>query len=113
MLTDNGSKFGILLDRDGEGRGRLERKTSAGTVLFENGMAVVPNDMRGRDMASELRAKARYPEQINYHPDREGMSLKRDRQVMWRVPGWNTKCKIDGCGNEAVIQRLCEQHWGH
>jgi hypothetical protein len=113
LLTDHGSKFGILLDQDGEGKARLERKTSAGTVVFENGMAVVPNDMRGKDIAAELKSKARYPEQINYHPDRDAFQMKRDRQVMWRMPAWNWKCKVEGCPNEAVVQRLCEDHWGN
>lgn len=112
MLTDRGSKYGILFDADADGREKLERKTSAGTVVFHDGMAVVPDDMRGKDIAAELKAKSRYPEQINYHPGREGMMLKRDHQIVWRVPAWNTKCNVDGCQNESVIQRQCEQHWG-
>jgi hypothetical protein len=99
----------MLLDSYAEGKPRVETKTSAGTVVFENGLAVVPDDMRGKDMAHELMETSPY--QYNYHPHREGGTLKRDHQAMWSVVG-NSKCKIDGCPNDAVVQRLCHEHWG-
>ncbi len=111
LLTEKGNKYGVLLDFDGEGRPTFERKTSAGTVVFENGMAVVPDDQRGKDIAAELKQKSRYPEQIQYHPGHEAKMLKRDRQVMWTAI-WNPLCKVPACPNEAVVQRLCEEHWG-
>jgi len=99
----------MLLDSHGEGKPRVERQTSAGTVVFENGLAVVPDDMRGKDMAHELMDSAPY--QYNYHPGREGGTLKRDRQVMWRMPSWRNKCSVEGCTNDAEIQRKCVVHW--
>jgi len=95
-----------------EGVERAVEKTSAGQVLFERGMAVVPQDARGNEIAAELKEKA--PFDINYHPGREGGTLKRGiHQVMWTMPeGWHDRCKWDGCENEAVVQRLCSEHWG-
>jgi len=109
MLTDHGSKFGMLLDSHAEGKPHVERKTSAGTVIFENGLAVVPDDTRGKDMAHELMESSPY--QYNYHPHREGGTMKRDHQVMWRLSSWKNECRIDGCDNEATVQRLCDTHW--
>lgn len=83
LLTDHGSKFGMLLDGTSKGT-RVERETAAGTVVFENGMAVVPDDTRGNDMAHELMASDPYS--YRYHPGREGGTLKRDHQVMFRMP---------------------------
>lgn len=112
LVTDRASKYGMILDKESEGKPRVERQTSAGTVVFEQGLAVVPDDARGNDIAHELMANGKYPEQYNYHTGRRGMTLKQDRQTMWRLPSWNTKCKAPGCENEAAIQRLCEEHWG-
>jgi hypothetical protein len=53
-------------------------KTDAGTVKFVEGTAVLPNDARGRDIASEY-----YESKCL---DRGGVAVVRDREGMWRDP---------------------------
>lgn len=111
LLTDRGSKYSVILDADSEGKNRVVKRTSAGDVLFENGMATVPDDSRGLDIVADLTKEAKWPGQYNFHQHHEGRSMKRDHQVMWRAI-WNPQCKVEGCTNEAVVQRLCHEHWG-
>jgi len=49
---------------DAQGGGNREVKTESGTLKFENGVAVLPDDTRAKDVYDELNAKhARHPNQ--------------------------------------------------
>ena len=50
---------------DAQGASNREIKTESGTLKFENGVAVLPNDTRAKDVYDELLAKhARHPKQF-------------------------------------------------
>jgi hypothetical protein len=88
----------LLQDLD-HGKGIHVENTNAGTVVFEDGLAVLPNDSRGNEMWAELDAKRRHPHQYAYVRDREGMM--RDTTHPMRVvnPGmpWH---KYDDLGRK-------------
>jgi hypothetical protein len=65
----------LLQDLD-HAKGIHVENTKAGTVVFEDGLAVLPNDGRANEMWAELNGKRRHPHQYAYNPGREGM--KRD-----------------------------------
>ena len=46
-------------------------KTEAGEVLFENGLAVLPDDRSGKDVADELKAKSLDPNAVTVLQHRE------------------------------------------
>ena len=46
-------------------------RTEVGEVLFENGLAVLPDDMSGKDVADELKAKSPDPNAVTYLQHRE------------------------------------------
>ena len=55
-------KHTLLIDAQGASNKSI--KTESGTLRFENGVAVLANDSRGRDIVDELNAtKARHPQQ--------------------------------------------------
>jgi len=85
----NEKKQTILHDCDA-GDGIHVEHTSAGTVVFDQGMAVLPNDSRANDIYGELMARKRdsngkavHPHRYAYTPNREGM--KRDNIHKMRV----------------------------
>ena len=50
---------------DAQGASNKEVKTESGTLRFENGVAVLPDDSRARDMVQEMNAtKALHPNQF-------------------------------------------------
>ena len=68
-------KQAVLHNMDA-GDGIHVENTEAGMVVFDQGMAVLPNDGRANDIAAELKQRQRHRDQYAYVPNREGR--KRD-----------------------------------
>jgi hypothetical protein len=60
---------------------RREVQTEAGTVLFEDGMAVLPADGRGDEVMAELKAKSRDPNAVGGLKNRESMMTHRGHEA--------------------------------
>ena len=60
---------------------RRDVETSVGTFHFENGLAVLPNDGRGNEVAAELREKSLDPNAVVEVRHRESMLPHRRREA--------------------------------
>lgn len=96
----NKSRQAILQDLV-HGEGIHVEHTKAGTVVFDNGMAVLPNDSRADEIHAELRTRERHPDHYALVKNREGR--KRDALHRYRItnPGlpWN---KYDQFGRKVT-----------
>lgn len=63
----------LLVDIQGR-KSREVMKTSAGEVLFENGLAVLPNDGRGDEIAAELNEQSIIPDRFGVHKHRPSVN---------------------------------------
>ena len=67
-------------------------ETKAGTVVFDHGTAVLPNDGRANDIYWELRSREKHRAHYNLVTQREG--FKRDPTHKYRIMNpalpWNT-----------------------
>lgn len=61
--------------------------TTAGTVTFERGMAVMPDDSRAEDILGELKKTEMHPDQYNLVKHREGMWRDREHPMRTTNPG--------------------------
>lgn len=72
---------------DIEAKGHKEVATEAGTIVFEQGIAVLDDDSRANEIQAELKEKHQvHPDQYVYVPHREGM--KRDRIHNYTFGQW-------------------------
>ena len=72
---------------DAQGGGNREVKTESGTLKFENGVAVLPNDTRAKDVYDELKAKhARHPNQFMLSEKRGTVNVDETHRYSF---GWN------------------------
>lgn len=58
-------------------------KTEAGTVMFEGGMAVLPDDGRADEIHGELAAHARHSDQIAIVKHRERQNMDRTHRYFF------------------------------
>lgn len=74
---------------DAQGASNKEIRTESGTLKFENGVAVLPDDSRAKDVYDELKAKhARHPNQFSLTQKR--LTVNPDNTHRMRV-GWTRK----------------------
>ena len=66
------TKQRILINAQGDfGTKRVE--TRAGTVVFQDNVAALPNDLRGQEMAAEIvQTHGKHPDHFAVIPNREG-----------------------------------------
>jgi len=68
-------KQNVIVNIEQESRIETVRTTS-GDIVFDQGIAVLPNDTRADDVVAELRQTQKHPQQYALIKDREG--FKRD-----------------------------------
>src|SRR3990167_5059554 len=72
---------------DAQGASNKEIKTESGTLKFENGVAVLPNDTRAKDVYDELNARhARHPNQFMLSEKRGTVNVDETHRYSF---GWN------------------------
>ena len=76
-------KQSVIVNHDDNSQGTRTVRTSAGDIVFERGMAVLPNDGRAEDVYGELQQHAKHRDQFALVRGREGM--KRDNTHPMRV----------------------------
>ena len=63
----------VICDMDA-GDGMHTEYTEAGTITFDQGVAVLPDDSRGEEMVAELKSRrGNHRDRYAYTPNREGM----------------------------------------
>ena len=78
---------------DAQGGGDREIKTESGTLKFESGVAVLPDDTRAKDVYDELNAKhARHPNQFMLSEKRGTVNVNEIHRMRITSPGmpWAT-----------------------
>ena len=108
--SSNNSEFKkkkqTVLNNLDAGDGIKVEHTEAGTVVFDQGMAVLPNDGRADEIHKELESRQRHPDQYAVTKHRESMSrqdvdLHPMRSLTIGLP-WN---KYDKLGRKVEDDR--------
>ena len=72
---------------DAQGASNKEIRTESGTLKFENGVAVLPDDTRAKDVYDELKAKhARHPNQFMLSEKRGTVNVDETHRYSF---GWS------------------------
>ena len=78
-------KHTLLIDN--QGASNRDIRTESGTLRFENGVAVLPNDTRARDIYDEMRAtEALHPNQYTLVENKPTVNTDLDHRYTF---GWN------------------------
>ena len=78
-------KHTLLIDN--QGASNRDIRTESGTLRFENGVAVLPNDERARDIYDEIKAtEALHPNQYTLVEDKPTVNIDLDHRYTF---GWN------------------------
>ena len=74
---------------DSQGASNRDVKTESGTLRFENGVAVLPDDSRARDIVQEMNAtEARHPNQYALLEDRPTVNVDETHRYHF---GWSRR----------------------